>query len=128
MAAKYSELLREWVKQREATRRDKNLVEFLAVREDIQTALRDGFPVRTIWKNMRESRRVSFGYDSFLNYVNRQIRRETAPSVHVAPDKPVQPQARTEQQAHTGQVTPKTSKGTMPGFTFNATPRKEDLI
>ncbi len=128
MAAKYSELLREWIKQREATRRDKNLVEFLAVREDIETALGDGFPVRTIWRNMRESRRVSFGYDSFLNYVNRHIRRETVPPARVAPDGPAQPQARTEQQASSGQVTPKTSKGTMPGFTFNATPRKEDLI
>ena len=47
-------------------------------------------------------KRVEFGYDTFLNYVNRQIR-------HVLKKKSV-------------------IENTLPEFTFNPEPNREDLI
>lgn len=75
MARNYAEELDTWVSQREATGREKNLVAFHAVRDDIQTALAAGFAVKTIWAHMRAKGRISYGYNTFRFYVNRFIRK-----------------------------------------------------
>ena len=64
MSKSYPELLGEWVKRRESSKREKNVVAFLAVRDDVKAALDAGFAVKTIWANMHEQQRVAFGYDS----------------------------------------------------------------
>jgi hypothetical protein len=133
MAKDYSEQLGDWVKRRTSTRRDKNLVAFLAVRDDVKVAVDAGFAVKTVWANMVESKRVEFGYDTFLNYVNRLIRR---PQMHqgssaVKIDAMNTRSQRTEalQKVLTNPPV-KTTKppDAIDGFTFNATPRKEDLL
>ena len=48
MAKSYPEQLAEWVKRRESTKRDKNLVAFLAVRDDVKLAVDAGYAVKTI--------------------------------------------------------------------------------
>jgi hypothetical protein len=133
MAKSYPEQLGDWVNRRTSTRRDKNLVAFLAVRDDVRVAVDAGFAVKTVWANMIESKRVDFGYDTFLNYVNRLIRR---PQVNQA-SSTAKPDATNTRSQHTGpprrnlaNPSVKASKApdSIDGFTFNATPRKEDLL
>lgn len=125
MAKSYPELLGEWVKRRESTQRDKNLVAFLAVRDDVRAAVDAGYAVKTIWANMSEAGRVKFGYDTFLNYTNRLIRKPkaAAPSHTPAPTESVRPTPsirKTEPQ--------KTVRPVATGFTFDSAPKKEDLL
>lgn len=137
MAKSYSEELAKWVKKRPATtKRDKNVVAFLAVRDDVKEALDHGYSVSTIWTHMHEMKRVEFRYQMFLHYVNRHLRRppqEMQASIPIvqAPDlQTKKTQARQsalikEKPASTGK--PLMSTGPA-GFTFNAAPNKEELL
>lgn len=122
MAKTYPELLGEWVKQRESTRRDKNLVAFLAVRDDVKAAVEAGYAVKTVWTNMHESKRIMFGYDTFLNYVNRLIRRPQVDQT-VTTDSSITP-------SKVGKKTAAKAKPaeTATGFNYNPIPNKEDLL
>lgn len=117
MAKSYPEQLGEWVRQRESTLRDKNHVAFLAVRSDVKDAIEAGYAVKTVWTHMHETGRVKFGYDTFLNYTNRLIRRAQSVAATLTDSKP------------TGK-TPikKAAKPTPQGFTFDSAPKKEDLL
>jgi hypothetical protein len=132
MAKSYPEQLGEWIKQRESTQRDKNLVAFLAVRDDVKLAVGAGYAVKTVWANMAESKRIEFGYDTFLNYVNRLIRRpQVDPAVTLtAPESPAtadssspKPKAGAKKSA-----VKITQPETAAGFTFNPVPNKEELL
>lgn len=124
MAKSYPEQLGEWVKRRESTQRDKNLVAFLAVRDDVKAAINAGYAVKTVWLNMREAGRVQFGYDTFLNYTNRLIRR---PQANVTNSTATLDSTRPKPSAKKT-ATPKTVNSASTGFTFNSTPKKEDLL
>jgi hypothetical protein len=133
MAKTYPELLGEWVKRRESTKRDKNLVAFLAVRDDVRDAVKAGYAVKTIWANMYEEKRVTFGYDTFLNYVNRHIRRPEKGPADNTPSRPVhQPvnaPGRQGPKFEPDAAGPQVKKPDVGrGFTFNSAPRKEDLL
>jgi hypothetical protein len=131
MSKSYPEQLGEWVKQQAGRRRDLNLVAFLAVQNDVKAAMETGYAVKTVWANMRESKRIAFGYDTFIHYVNRTIRRPqcepAAPgksgSVTMRPDNRCQKSnfARVKQA-------PAIQPATLTGFTFNAVPNKEELL
>jgi hypothetical protein len=137
MAKSYSEQLAGWVKRRPSpTRRDKNVVAFLAVRDDVKEALDEGYAVKTVWAHMHESKRIEFGYDTFLNYVNRHLRpAEQQPArgaTQVASMPSSVPKASTAKPAgKPPAVTPKPGAsvpGQPAGFTFNAAPNKEELL
>lgn len=138
MAKSYTAQLAEWVKRRPApTRRDKNLVAFLAVRDDVTEALDEGYAVKTVWAHMHDSKRIEFGYDTFLNYVNRYLRSVDQPVLATsqatsvptfrkaylpkAADKPVLSQPVPRQPA-----APATSEPA--GFTFNPAPNIKELM
>ena len=126
MAKSYPEQLGEWVKKRQSTKRDKNLVAFLAVKNDVQAALDAGYAVKTIWANMLDTQRIEFGYDTFLNHVNRLIRRPQAA-------RPTETETTATANSDTKSKTSKTQKTTTPpfsqaGFVFNPKPNKEDLF
>lgn len=138
MAKSYTEQLAEWVKRRPApTRRDKNLVAFLAVRDDVKRALDEGYAVKTVWAHMHDSKRVEFGYDTFLNYVNRYLRSvdqpvlaanqaTSTPAFGKAPmpraaEKPLPSKPIPHQPA-----TPAASEPA--GFTFNPAPNIKELM
>lgn len=133
MAKSYPEQLAEWVKRRESTRRDKNLVAFLAVRDDIKLAVDAGYAVKTIWANMHEEKRVAFGYDTFLNYVNRYIRGKSSRSVEVlsvqlTPNSSIEP-GRQESKAASQKQEPKIkAPESATGFKFNSKPDVKELI
>lgn len=102
MKKNYPEQLGEWIQQKKSTQRNKNLVAFLAVSDDVKLAIESGFSVKTIWDNLHELKRIEFGYNTFLNYVNRQIR-----NIPKNKSKKSNP---------------------LPEFAFNPTPNYEDLI
>lgn len=124
MAKNYPEQLGEWVKQRESTQRDKNLVAFLAVKEDVKAAIEAGYAVKTVWANMSDTQRIPFKYDTFLNFVNRFIRRPQAvPASAIS--------ARNDQisTSEKNKQTVNIPKPAIPtGFSFNSVPNKDELI
>lgn len=134
MAKSYSDELAEWVRHRPSTKRDKNVVAFLAVRDAVEEALSKGYPVSTIWAHMYENKLVSFRYDTFLNYVNRRIRRPKAqPSTLATVTAPGSLAAVQATVPKPGKQPPvsvvKSSQQSAPaGFTFNAAPNKEELL
>lgn len=132
MATSYTDQLAKWVKEKKSTPRNKNLVAFLAVRADIKEALDAGYPVKTVWENMHELKRIEFGYDTFLNYVNRQIRRpqanQPAPQVELDLTKTSQDSKSKPPEDHTKQTAKTPKPGTFPGFTFNPVPNAEELF
>ncbi|WP_426107453.1 TraK family protein [Massilia sp. TSP1-1-2] len=129
MTKSYPEQLAEWVKRRESTKRDKNLVAFLAVRDDIKLAVDAGYAVKTIWANMHEEKRVAFGYDTFLNYVNRHIRDKSTRPAEVLPVRLTVDRGRPESKAAPQKQGPKVKAPDAPtGFTFNSQPDVKELI
>ena len=134
MAKNYSELLGDWVQQREsATKRDKNLVAFLAVRDDVREALDAGYAVKTIWANLHEHKRVAFGYHTFLRYVKRHmgspLMEPAASAIAQSGARPATEQGR-QAPASAGKSLKPMAKApdAVTGFTFNSAPDEKDLI
>ncbi|MDD2739953.1 MAG: TraK family protein [Methylomonas lenta] len=122
MSKRYSDQLGEWVKQKQSRKRDKNLVAFLAIKADVQEALNEGYAAKTIWAHMLEKKRIEFGYDTFLNYTNRQIRR------HLSSATSIQDEQNTASKDKTNELKKDTTKPQQPGFTFDSSPKKEDYL
>jgi hypothetical protein len=132
MAKRYTEELGHWVSERAAPRRrqDRNLVAFLAVKDDVQTALEAGYSMKTIWAHLFETGRIASRYETFTLHVKRHLR---APSPAGHPGAlPVQPMAAAPAAASRAEPAPggprKTPPPSVGGFTFNATPKTEDLF
>lgn len=118
MAKSLSQRIADRATKKKPSRNAQNRAAFLAVREDIQQALNDGWPVKTIWETLHEEGKVSFSYQAFRGYVNRLILSST-----VKPDD--------NKRSSNGSQSPakKTEKpATLAGFTFNPVPNKEALL
>ena len=115
MSTGYSEQLAEWVKQKQSRRRDKNLVAFLAAQTDILDALAAGYAAKTIWMHLVECKRIDFGYDTFLCYTKRQLRKQVQVNL-----------SKTEKQTPKNEPTTETKRQS--GFSFNSVPNKEELL
>lgn len=129
MATSYTDQLAKWIIEKKSPSRNKNLVAFLAVKSDIKEALDAGYSVKTVWANMHELKRIDVGYDAFLNYVNRHIRK---PLGH-----PLVSQTEPNSSAHEKECestpdeehNPKKNKhGTISGFKFNPIPNAKELF
>ena len=137
MAKSYLEELAKWVKERPATtKRDKNVVAFLAARDDVKEALDQGYPVSTIWAHLYEMKRIEFRYETLLYYVNRHLQRRPqevqaliptvqAPNVQTKRTQARQSAPAKKKLASTGKPSTETAPA---GFTFNAAPNKEELL
>lgn len=133
MTENYPELLGEWLKRRATTRRQRYLVEFLAVRDDVKAAVEAGYPVMRIWEYMVEAGQIGCGYQTFLNYVNRHVRRDCSVQAPTTPPatmarKNVEKTPRSRETKHQEKSSQVRAPDAIPGFTFNSDPRKEDLI
>ncbi|MCU7799117.1 MAG: TraK family protein [gamma proteobacterium symbiont of Lucinoma myriamae] len=125
MTEKYTDELAKWVEKRKSSsRRDKNTVAFLAVRDDVLSALEAGYSVKTVWEHMHENGRIKYAYETFLKHVKRFKEKKTD---QVQITKPVSLKEKTTrgQKIKTTKtsVAPKTK-----GFTFDSKPNKEDLL
>ncbi len=115
----YIEQLGDWTKQKKSTPRNKNLVAFLANKNDVEAALQAGYAAKTIWENMCELQRIEFGYDTFLSYINRFIRKNKT-------EKTSSPLENTPLKNVISTAIP-LEKSAL-GFIFNPLLSKEDLI
>ncbi len=119
MTKEYPEQLGAWLRRRETTRRDRNLAAFLAAADDVRAALVSGYPIKTIWSNLFESKRIAFRYDAFLRYVHRYIFCPEGSSPYALDEK---------QQAQKTIAATSPKPAVHAGFTFNPVPNKEELL
>ena len=120
METSLSGRIAERAKKQRASKRERNRAVVLALRQEIHQAMADGWPVATIWRTLHEEKKVDFSYQAFRLYVNKLVRKQTGASIGPLPvlRKPV---------SSTKTSTPSRT-GTGGGFTFDPTPKKEDLI
>ncbi len=106
-----------------------NRVAFLAVLDEVRAQLIAGNAVKTVWKTMHETRRISMSYEVFLHYVQRLIGHPQTDQASAS--------IRTDNRADAAnaactapKASPKaqTAPGAIPGFTFNPTPDIEELF
>lgn len=135
MEKPYPEVLGEWVRTDGASRPDRNLVAFLAVRDEVREAVAAGYSVAAIWRNLHAKKRIEVCYETFRRNVNRYVRQTSvgSPSVKrmASSTYPAQskPGPAPPKMSSTTSPAPRTkSPGAIPGFTFNPKPNKEDLI
>ena len=109
------------------SRRAQNRGAFLALRSEVEQALDDGWPVKTIWETLHQEGKVTFSYQSFRGYANRLIlsRGQAAQRAPMA-DKALRPAAGATSQA-LGDRTAQQAAG-IGGFRFESEPRKEELL
>jgi hypothetical protein len=107
------------------SKRNQNRAIFLALRSDIIQALNDGWSVKSIWETLHEEGKVTFGYPAFWSYTNRLIR---------TPPNNQPKQLAKDSDNITKTIEPakkavlKTKDTEISGFTFNPSPKKEDLF
>ena len=90
--------------------------------EEIRQALIDGWSRKIVWETLKEQGKISFGYQAFLRYVSRMIEPAATPGADKKPD-----QAQAEGKPPVETVAEKSKPEGIKGFTFNPTPKKEDL-
>ena len=92
-------------KQQNPAASGQNKAVFFALREDIATALKDGWSVKDIWQTLTDEQKVTFSYDTFSRYVRRFIKLENQP-----------------------RTTLSSAVSIKDGFAFNPSPNKEELV
>ncbi len=119
MTKTYSEDLAAWTKAQslKTSRHDRYVVAFLSVKCDVQTALEEGYSMKTIWEYLSAKGRLDCRYETFTHHVKRYI--QTRQAAQAAPE----PQACTPASAAPSREPPRIDR-----FAFDATPRKEDLL
>ncbi len=96
------------------------------LREDIKEALRDGWALKQIYRTLYTQKKITFSYQTFVNYANDLILKPKQSEVLVKQET----NSNTPGQEQIVQPTePKPKKSfELPGFTFDPIAKKEDLI
>ncbi|MGD8912801.1 MAG: TraK family protein [Candidatus Thiodiazotropha sp.] len=125
MAKKYVEELTEWANKRNAKRPRQSMaaVAFMAARDDVKAAIDAGYAVKTIWEHMHETGNFPYRYETFLKHVRKHI-KEANSEVRLKQKKVTQKNRGASQNSR--KQVKKQSRAD--SFTFNATPKIEDLI
>ena len=74
----YLDDLSEWLDSHPKTKqgfRNSAKIAFLAVKDDVKTALDAGYPMSMVWKHMRDTGKLNCSYRMFCAYVQRYIRQ-----------------------------------------------------
>ena len=132
MAKSLSARIAERIARKKPAGNVRNRAAFLALRGEVKQAIDDGWPVKTIWETLHDEEKVAFSYQAFRGYVNRLILSppvsgEAAPTP-VGVDQPPQVAPRLAPQSAKNPSERKPEKPAATGFTFNRTPKKEDLL
>jgi hypothetical protein len=113
----YTDQLSTWLRKNPTPKQDKNMVAFLAIRQDVQSAIDSGYALKTIWSHLNATGKIAYRYETFTRHVQRYIksnRVKTSPDkmpnkLPTPPSKPVTPPA-------------------ISHFVFRPTSTKEELI
>lgn len=122
-----SKRIGEEARAKKRTPAGRNRAAFLAVREEIRSALDDGWPIKAIWTTLRKEGAIDCGYDAFIRYVDRLISSAAPEPAPVArcqseavDDSPV--------EARVQDAPPHKQTNAIAGFNFQPSLKKEDLI
>jgi hypothetical protein len=109
------------VRDNRSSRNARNLAAFLAQREEIGRALRDGWTVYQVWETLHAEQKIAASYNTFCNQVKHLIARrgERAHPVNGAIKAPSPPPGRPGKQF---------GAGGPDGFIFSSTPNDEELL
>jgi len=136
---------RKWLTKTDSMHKNTEPIQlqFLTFRDQINDAMNDGYSMKTIWKQLHESEKISCSYMTFVRYVHRYIKappdqdhvEQATAAREKEPEKPKpnlsqasQPK-RTVTKAPENKAPEKKSSSEIPGFTFNPIPRPdEDLF
>ena len=127
MSKKLTELIaEEETKRKQKGTGVKNRVVFLALREDIKEAMKDGWALKQIYRTLHTQKNITFSYQTFVNYANDLILKPKHSQVIVKPEDNTKTVGQ-EQTVHTTEPITKKSYE-LPGFKFDPIAKKEDLI
>ena len=133
MSKKLTELIAQAEMQRQPQGTGiKNRSAFLALRDDIKEAMTDGWALKQIYRTLHTQQKITFSYQTFVNYTNELILKSkqvskttTSPSLVNQDTKQEKP----EQKASLNNTETTIKKPPeLPGFIFNPIANKEDLI
>ena len=132
MSKKLTELiaLAEMQRQQQGTG-IKNRSAFLALREDIKEAMLDGWALKQIYRTLHTQQKITFSYQTFVNYANELILKPKQVSNTATPPNLVNQGTKLtpEQKANLNDTETRIKKPPeLPGFIFNPIAKKEDLI
>ena len=114
MGSSLGERIAKIQKSKKNSDNSRNKVAFLALQDDIATALIEGWSMKAIWETLSIENKISFSYKTFCVYVSR---------VNAAPQKPdIQEKSREDKKEKS------TSQNEIRGFTFNPKPNLEELL
>ncbi|MBP6070236.1 MAG: TraK family protein [Candidatus Accumulibacter sp.] len=131
MAKSLSARIAERIARKKPTGNVRNRAAFLALRGEVKQAIDDGWSVKTIWEALHDEEKVTFSYQAFRGYVNRLILSPPASGEAtplVVADQSRQAAPRLVPQLARTPAEWKPEKLAATGFTFNKTPKKEDLL
>ncbi|HAU1304127.1 TPA: conjugal transfer protein TraK [Legionella pneumophila] len=114
MGSTLSERIAAKQMERKASDKSVNKAAFLALKQDIATALADGWSIKLVWETLVEEGKISFSYKTFCGYVARLIAAEQKPSI--------QENTKEDEKAKSS------AKNEIRGFTFNPKPNLEELL
>ena len=109
----------------------KNRSAFLALRDDIKEAMLDGWALKQIYRTLHTQQKISFSYQTFVNYANELILKPMQVSNTATPPNLVNQCTKLtpEQKASLNNTETTIKKPPeLPGFIFNPIAKKEDLI
>ncbi len=122
MAKALSKRIAARMKKSDAGLKKSSRTIFLALRDEIEAALNDGWTVKVVWETLRDEGKVAFSYQAFNGYVNRLIKNG-----HEKPDaEGTVPAKDANGKSETGCAE---AAGRIPRFDWEARKtKKEDLI
>ncbi|EBM5962846.1 DNA-processing protein [Salmonella enterica] len=100
MEKNYLADLQEWVSKKKglnSSSANTARVVFLAIRDDVKSAIDAGYSLTTIWEHMHETGRVTTTYETFRRHVKRYIREHKAVAL-VTDNQPVRAAAKKDGQ------------------------------
>jgi len=125
----FLEKLAEYAKAQNAARprprKDKNVVEFLAVRSDIQKAIEDGYSVKIIWELLQREEKITYQYETFAKHVRRHIKGLKTDQKNSGAKPKEKPKPTIPDKTEAMTTTPETEKR---GFIWNPKSDPKDLF
>lgn len=118
---KFADELAAWVNKKptKQPRQDRHVIAFLAVKEDVKSALDAGYSMKTIWEYMQETGRIATRYETFTLHVKRYIKNAPARQASPPATSESAPKGKGTSKSKTKPETEKTAPIGVKGFNYN---------